>query len=343
MTHLIKDVPLHAIRANPYRELATFPWIEAKVDQLMRSIQEVGFWESIIARPTLSQFEAAFGHHRIEAATRLKLKTIPLIVRPLSDRDMIRFMGRENGEDYNSDFLVMLNTWEGAVRFVSPTTGRGNLKAIEIATLLGWIHPHTGSHSKGMQMSKTAAACAAAFDLVQGGHISRDDLRGLTTSDAREVVVATHKDIGDLHRAAQGNKRFTAKDVAQAQNIVARSAKATAEDVRAGRILKKDIRTEVRLNVLRDTRRNKPKLLPLFADFSRAVIAKIDNMLHDDRAALHISQIEQALPNITLEEDHAMIRDLHHSLGQLTKRAEQAIRRTTPGKIVKLKAIQGEG
>jgi hypothetical protein len=29
-------------------------------------------------------------------------------------------MGRENGEDYGSEFLVMLNTWEAAVKFWVP-------------------------------------------------------------------------------------------------------------------------------------------------------------------------------------------------------------------------------
>jgi hypothetical protein len=334
-TYQIKDVPISQVKPNPHRDLATYPWIEDKVEQLMRSMRDVGFWEGVIARPILGNYETAFGHHRIEAARRINLKSVPLILRNLSDQDMIKFMGRENGEDYRSDFLIMLNTWEGAVRFT------GNMfpvndKAIDIAKLLGWVHPHSGG--QGLQMSWAAAACASAYELVQAGHLSRGDLRGLSARDARELVVVTHKDIEDIQRAAQQTK-LPGKDVAKAKAVIARSAKATAEDIRAGKVLKKHIRTEVRLNTLRDTRRTAPKLLPLFATFSKAVITKIDNMLSDDRAAQHINQIVFALPDITLEEDHALLRDLHHSLDQLGKRAAQAVRRTTPNKVVTLKAL----
>jgi hypothetical protein len=53
---------------------------------------------------------------------------------------LIRFMGRENGEDYRSDFLTMLNTWEGAMRF-SGAAAPENRKPIDIAALLGLTHP----------------------------------------------------------------------------------------------------------------------------------------------------------------------------------------------------------
>ena len=46
----------------------------------------------------------------------------------------IGFTGRENGEDYGSEFLVMLNTWEAAVKFLRPH-GRGKT-ILDIWTLL---------------------------------------------------------------------------------------------------------------------------------------------------------------------------------------------------------------
>jgi ParB-like chromosome segregation protein Spo0J len=63
------------------------------------------------------------------------LREIPLIVTDLTDKQMLQYMGRENGEDYNSDFLVMLNTWEEAAEFYREI--RQNLKPLEIAQLLG--------------------------------------------------------------------------------------------------------------------------------------------------------------------------------------------------------------
>jgi hypothetical protein len=64
-------------------------------------------------------------------------------VAQLDDRQMLQYMGRENGEDYHSDFTVMLNTWEGAVRFLtnskdSPKSERIlSGKLLDIAITLG--------------------------------------------------------------------------------------------------------------------------------------------------------------------------------------------------------------
>jgi hypothetical protein len=52
--------------------------------------------------------------------------------RPLK---LLQFLGRENGEDYGSEFLVMLNTWEAAVKFLALRERRK--MTIEIAHFLG--------------------------------------------------------------------------------------------------------------------------------------------------------------------------------------------------------------
>ena len=45
---------------------------------------------------------------------------------------MLKFMGRENGEDYQSNFLVMLNTWEAGLRYFRADK-REKLEPIDIA------------------------------------------------------------------------------------------------------------------------------------------------------------------------------------------------------------------
>lgn len=140
---MLKNVAIAQVCPNPYRDLVTYPWIEPKIEALMRSIKEVGFWEGVIARKTGDKFEIAFGHHRIEAARRLKLTSIPLVVRSISDKEMLQFMGRENGEDYHTDFLVMLATWESAIRYISREQYADRVlesenETLKIARLLGW-------------------------------------------------------------------------------------------------------------------------------------------------------------------------------------------------------------
>ena len=340
MPNRIKDVALDMIDPNPYRNLATYPWVEAKIEHLMRSIQDVGLWESVIAREVQGRFETAFGHHRTEAARRLGLVTIPLIIRPLSDRGMLQFMGRENGEDYHSEFLTLLNTWEGAVRFCEAAASQ-TYKAIDFAIILGWTHPHASG--RGTQMSATAAACAAAYELVRDKHLSRDDLRGLSVRDAREVVVVAHKEIDDLARRGTREKQDR-HSTAQAQKIVSSSARDAAKDARAGTLPQAHIRDAVRRNIIRRSHGSphRTKLLPLFAHFGAAVCKKIDNMLATDRSAAHIDEIAKVINQITMDEDLTVVRNLHHSLDELALRAGRAKRRTTPNKVVKLQAITGD-
>jgi hypothetical protein len=49
---------------------------------------------------------------------------------------MLRFIGRENGEDYSTEFLIMLNTWEGAEKFLFSAENKKH-QQIEIARFLG--------------------------------------------------------------------------------------------------------------------------------------------------------------------------------------------------------------
>jgi len=62
---------------------------------------------------------------------------VALIIRDLTDEEMVGFMGRENMEDFNSDFLVQLNAWEAATKLKTTLVGVDKIKPIEIARLLG--------------------------------------------------------------------------------------------------------------------------------------------------------------------------------------------------------------
>jgi hypothetical protein len=77
-------------------------------------------------------------------------------------------MGREDMEDYNSDFLTMLETWEAAAGRLWPSREGQEAQYLEIAKLLGWVqadsrfspadHPEGNSRPKRSPM--TGAVCA---------------------------------------------------------------------------------------------------------------------------------------------------------------------------------------
>jgi ParB-like chromosome segregation protein Spo0J len=338
----IKDVRLDLIDANPHRDLKTYPWMEPKVEQLMRSIDEVGFWASVIGRPQSRRYQLAFGHHRMEAAERLKLKTIPLIVAALSDQQMLQYMGRENGEDYSSDFLVMLNTWDGATKFLASSGAYLRLesrdsRSAKTAETLGWMT----NHNNALRISHIAAACSAAQALIIGKHLSRADLKGLTVSEAREIVVRAQHRIDQLEQVGRREGHDPAQ-TKEAQRVVGQAARITAREVKE--VAPRNLRNQVDLNTLRAVgRAAAPVRVPLFAVFGQALCDQIARMLAKDSAGERITEIEKALAAIELEEDRAVLRKLHHELDELERRAERSKTRTTPGKVVKLQAIETKG
>jgi hypothetical protein len=53
---------------------------------------------------------------------------------------------------------------------------------MEIAKLLGWTRRHADGDRE--IMNDTAAACSAAYALIEGGHMAREDFVKLSVGDA---------------------------------------------------------------------------------------------------------------------------------------------------------------
>lgn len=97
----IVDVPLGDIEKNPFRHFETYGLQAWKIDELKESMKETGVWENIVGRRRKDgKVEIAYGHHRVAAAKALRLKTIPIIIKDLSDDRMRKMMIRENREQW---------------------------------------------------------------------------------------------------------------------------------------------------------------------------------------------------------------------------------------------------
>jgi ParB-like chromosome segregation protein Spo0J len=328
----IANVSLSSLQPNPHRNLSAYPFIERKVESLKRSIEDIGLWESVIARPAGESYEIAFGHHRIEAARQAGIKTIPVIVKDLTDEQMLQYMGRENGEDYSTDFLVMLNTWEGAVKFARHGA------QLDVAKLLGWVRED--SRRSDPRMNETAQACAAAHSLISAGHIDRDDLRDLSVKAAKEIVQRASARIEQTKAFAEKTDR-PAHEVEQATDAIAKAAKITANQVRKGEVTQKELRAKVDENAYKVAIQTKVKESPLFAAFGTNLASSLEKMLKDDSAAEKLQSIVDAVGVITTETDKEVVRAVNYWLGEISLRAQSWQKKTIPTseKVVGLKAI----
>lgn len=98
----IELVRIRDIEKNPYRNFEYYDYLEYKLAELRESINETGYWETVIGRRKGKKIQLAFGHHRVKAAEQvfgLEAK-IPIIVKPLSDDLMRKMMFRENKTEW---------------------------------------------------------------------------------------------------------------------------------------------------------------------------------------------------------------------------------------------------
>lgn len=112
MKFLLKD-----IEPNPFRDMDRYVIDRQKVQALKASMDQTSFWDNIVARKVKGKAQIAYGHHRLIA---LKEKYGPnhevnLIIRDLSDTEMIRVMANENMEEWSSSPAVEQETVRAVV------------------------------------------------------------------------------------------------------------------------------------------------------------------------------------------------------------------------------------
>jgi len=314
MSELV-TVPLEEIDSNPYRDLATYPFMEVKVNALKRSIKTVGLWEGVIARKVDDRYQTAFGHHRIEAARQYGLTEASIILRDLDDKQMLQFMGRENMADYNADFLTMLQTWDAAVGYMPSKDGKP-YQPIELASLLGWTQDRSYG---GVQLNRTAEACNSTHKLLKSGNLKRSDLANNTVSQVREICVRANADIDRIRKTAKKNKRPVA-EIKAAEKRIIQAVIQTAKESRLGTVAQKDLRSTVGINAYRADRAAK-KPTPILAVYIQQVKRNINSMLDGDATETKLEHIEEALGSITLAADVLAVSQLQGALTLLASRA----------------------
>lgn len=316
----LQEIPIDDIKSNPHRDLKSYPFMPEKLKALQHSITSLGeLWEGLIVRPhplLKGEYQLAFGHHRWKASKEAGLKKLRVIVRDLSDEQMLQFMGRENMEDYRSEFLIMLETWEAAAKFARP--GAQKTQASGIAELLGWTRLDSRP-GRTMHISETAQACAAASELITGGWINREDLSGISVKDAREICQRAKVRMEQVETAGK-TVHATKTQVDAVKRDVSRAVKSVAGDAREGLISSRALGGEVDAKAYRYSREAKRKT-PLLLPFLTSLCGQIEGMLNDDAASQKIAEVIKVVADIERTEDKQGVERLVWELGKLSERA----------------------
>ncbi len=162
----VQNLPLDQILTNPDQPRKSF--YSDTLDELAASIKERGVLEPIVVRPYKGKYQIVMGERRFRASGIAGNKTIPAIVREMSDEDAHADALLENfqREDMNPiekaraiQGLLSFMSWEkcGKTLGVSETTLRRSLELLELP---GFI-----------QMELTLREAAPGQILLTEGHV----------------------------------------------------------------------------------------------------------------------------------------------------------------------------
>ncbi len=87
-------VPIGDIKPNPHQPRAKIE--DAEIQELIASIKEKGVIEPLVVKRTGKTFVLAAGERRLRAARRAGLKEVPVIIRDLSDQELLEIGLIEN-------------------------------------------------------------------------------------------------------------------------------------------------------------------------------------------------------------------------------------------------------
>jgi ParB-like chromosome segregation protein Spo0J len=230
----LRKVLIRKLRPNPFRRLKEYPILQDKVELLKESIETTGFWSNIVGRPASDGdgVELAYGHHRAEALRQLygPAGIVQIVVKSLTNDDMLRMMARENMEEWRSDAWVEMETVRATIeaaargeitlpavgdrdpgdgqawREVSVDGRKVRYRAIQIAKYLAW----TSKANKGcLQPNDKCAVAFLLLDALRDGVIpSEDKIKGLSRQQAKLLVHEARATQQNNEAAAQQSRRW---------------------------------------------------------------------------------------------------------------------------------------
>lgn len=109
------------LRPNPFRDLNICPIDRDKIERLKKSIEELEFWDNLIARKSSYSpevYELAYGYHRLIALQELGIDEVNIPVKQISDEMMIKIMAEENHDWYGNTTAIVNETVKVAKEYI---------------------------------------------------------------------------------------------------------------------------------------------------------------------------------------------------------------------------------
>lgn len=155
----IQHVEISSCRPNPYQPRKTFQ-VEA-IEELKDSILEYGIIQPLLVRESIKGFEIIAGERRFRAAKEAGLATIPVIVKELTDQEMMELALLEN---LQREDLTPIEEAQAYMNLMKSY----QLKQEELAKKLGKSRSHIANLIRLLQLPPQVIAMINSGELSMG-------------------------------------------------------------------------------------------------------------------------------------------------------------------------------
>ncbi|XZF76021.1 ParB/RepB/Spo0J family partition protein [Bacillus sp. AL-1R] len=178
---LVQEIDLKELRPNPYQPRKVFD--ETAMLELTQSVNEHGILQPIIARKSIKGFQIVAGERRYRAAKNAGLNTVPVIVRDLTEDQMMELAVLEN---LQRDDLNPLEEAEAYQTLIEQL----HLTQEQLAKKLGKSRPHIANYLRILTLPNSVQKMVEEGTLSMGHGRALLGLKrkGLIESTALKVI-----------------------------------------------------------------------------------------------------------------------------------------------------------
>jgi ParB family transcriptional regulator, chromosome partitioning protein len=173
----VQEISLKELRPNPYQPRKVFE--PEAIEELKESIKEHGILQPIIARKSIKGYEIVVGERRYRAAKAAKLDKVPVVVRELTDKQMMELAVLENLQREDLSPIEEGNAYQLLMEKL-------DLTQEQLAKRLGKSRPHIANHIRLLSLP-TQIQQLIIDDKITMGHGRA--LLGLRRKEKLQIVV----------------------------------------------------------------------------------------------------------------------------------------------------------
>lgn len=171
----VREININELRPNPYQPRKVFE--KEAIEELAQSIVEHGILQPIIARKSIKGYEIVVGERRYRAAKAAKLETVPVVVKELTEQQMMELAVLENLQREDLTPIEEGSAYQLLMEKL-------NLTQEELAKRLGKSRPHIANHIRLLSLPPKIQA------LISEGKISMGHGRALLGLRKKDRLIA---------------------------------------------------------------------------------------------------------------------------------------------------------